>query len=75
MNGLPDVGDRTLGLAKLFEVHLALNVVFDVGHIALGSAEQGTHRSSDHRQSLWPQDHEANASNEGKLGKANVQHG
>jgi hypothetical protein len=48
--------DRGLHLAKLVELHRAVDFGLDVVHITLRLAEQGAHRAGHARQLLRPDD-------------------
>ncbi len=74
MNALTDIRDRLLSLSQLFEVHLALDITFHIGDVALSAAKEGTNGSCDNGKPLRAKNNKAHAGDQGEFGKANIKH-
>ncbi|MPN11015.1 hypothetical protein SDC9_158313 [bioreactor metagenome] len=66
--------DRVLHLAQLIELHGAVDLGLDVGHIALCPAKQGAHHAGHARQLLGTDDHQGHGTDQRHFGQANIKH-
>src|SRR5574343_656955 len=65
---------RLLHFFQLFEVHGPVDLGLDIGHVALGLAQQRAHRTGHARQFFGTDDDQCHRTDQRHLGKTEVQH-